>query len=159
MIVPNRKYTYAELEKLRAEHPDLARVYARYGYVWRMDLDGTMEMVHWTKASNGGAGAPLPDREFVTTNPDPFNKADLPPIVKRTPQERMESLMAKVAPDIKAGKVLTLDELNRNRAGRPEARELTGEVVREAVQGFMEQAEAVNEETESKKIVRTSPTD
>lgn len=145
MIVPNRKYTFAELEKLRAQYPDLARVYARHGYVWRMDLDGTMEMVHYTKATGGGGSfgqpAERPMREFAATG-DPFNLDELPPIRKRTPQERIDSLMSKVSEDFKAGRVLTLDEVNTHREGRAKATELTGEVVKEVAQSFLERAEA-----------------
>ena len=145
MIVPNRKYTYAELEQIRQRHPDLAAKYAKAGYVWRMDLDGTMMMVHQSQATEGGGrfGGPAnkPMREFATTNPDPFNTDELPPIRKRTPQERLASLMAKISEDFKAGRVFTLDETNMNRPGRPKADRLDGEVVKEVAQTFLEDAE------------------
>ena len=166
MIKPNKKYTFAELEKLRQQFPDLARTWAKKGYVWRMDLDGTMEMVHYTQASGGGGRFDAPNtlREMEPGRvfggaPQELTSEDLPRIRKRTPQERMDSLMAKVATDIKAGRVLTLDDVNKNRPDRPPAERLDGEVVREVVQTFMEKAEAVNEEAESKKIVRTAPSD
>jgi len=162
LIVPNRKYTYAELEKIRAEHPDLAARFAKAGYVWRMDLDGTMMMVHHTQATGGGGtfGKPQerPDREFATDTVELTSEA-LPRIVKRTPKQRMESLMSKIKDDFVAGRVLTLDEVNTHRPDRPKADRLDGEVVREVAQAFMEQAEAVNEEAESKKVTRTAPTD
>jgi hypothetical protein len=93
-LVPNRKYTYAELAELRDSDELAQRAIA--GYVWRQDLDGTMQLVHHTQATGGGrttGGRPeRPDRLYVATE-DPWG--DLPPIVKRTPQERKESLIAK----------------------------------------------------------------
>lgn len=156
-IVPGRKYTFAQLAGLR-EQPDMTK-WALQGYVWRQELDGTLELVHWSKASGGGQGGTLPRRGFATTDPDPFDKAGLPPIVRRSPQERMASLMSKVGPDLIAGRGLSLEVANEHRPGREKATELTGEVVREVVQGFIEQAENLNEAREAKKVVRTAPSD
>ena len=48
MIRPGVKYTFAQLEGFR-EDPSLAD-WAAKGYVWRQELDGTLQLVHYTKS-------------------------------------------------------------------------------------------------------------
>ena len=127
MIVPGRKYTYAQLEQIRAQHPDAARAWAAKGYAWRMDLDGTMMLVHWRDTTNSRTHGEMPERAFNPANPDPFRLDELPPIVKRTPQERIASLMAKISEDVRAGRVLTLDK-TREITGDKKADVADGEV-------------------------------
>lgn len=104
-LVPGRKYTFAELEQIRRENPDITKL-AMQGYVWRQDMDGTMQLVHWSQASGGGGrfGKPAEKgyRQFTAQDPDPFRLDELPPIVRRTPQERLDSLMKKAGEDLRA---------------------------------------------------------
>lgn len=140
-IVPGKKYTYAELEKIRMQDPLAAAKWSKKGYAWRQDMDGTMMLVHWKQTTNTRTHGELPTRGFASVDPDPFRLDELPPIVKRTPAERLDSLMAKISEDFKAGRVFTLDETNKNRPGRPKADRLDGEVVKEVAQTFLEDAE------------------
>jgi hypothetical protein len=165
MIKPNKKYTFAELEKIRNAHPNLSLEYT--GYVWRAELDGTMMLVHHSQASGGGGRFDRPNTlseleaarvSAPVTHPD-LQSESLPRIVKRTPQQRIDSLMAKVSQDFVEGRVLTLDEVNTHRDGRAKATELTGEVVKEVVSAFLQTAENENEAREAKKVTRTAPSD
>lgn len=157
-LVPGRRYSFSELEKMRAAGVEVEPM---TGYVWRMNLDGTMQVVHHTQATEGGgAFGTRPERaprRFTSDGDSPFG--ELPAIQRRTPQQRLASLMDKVATDVRAGRVMTLDQINAHRPGRPEATDLSGEVVREAVQTFLEEAEVRNEAAERKKVVRTAPSD
>jgi len=161
VIVPGRKYTFQELELIRQQHPDAAREWSAKGYAWRFELDGTAMLVHWTQATGGGGAfgqAPeRPLREFAGPAPE-LRSEDLPRIVKRTPQQRLASLMAKVDEDIKAGRVLRLDKA-REITGDKNADVSEAETRRRITQAFIEKAEAVNEEAEAKKVTRTAPTD
>lgn len=156
MIKPNVKYTFAELERIRTAFPGLTLEYP--GYAWRMEMDGTMMLVRWDKATSAALDGDRAPVARASTHPD-LQSESLPPIVKRTPQQRLESVMAKVRDDFMAGRVLTLDEVDTHRDGRPKATELTGEVVKEVIADFLQTAENINEAAEDKKVVRTSPTD
>lgn len=90
----NHPYTWAELEKL-TQDPTLEEFKLK-GYVLRGDADGTFTFVHWSEASFGGQGGPLAGRVY---NPHGFE--DIAPIVKRTPQERVDSLLLKIMDDCK----------------------------------------------------------
>lgn len=149
-IQVNRKYTYDELAQLRND-PSLAqRVFD--GHVMRQDLDGTVKFVPWSQASEGGGTfgnkPDKPLRGFASTDEDPFDVASLPPIVKRTPHQRVDSMMLKVLADFKGGNVMTEEQIKANvdevtaQAWRDGRTEITGEVVRQVIQRFMERAEA-----------------
>lgn len=83
----------------------------------------------------------------------------LPPIVKRTPQERVDSLMLRWIEDCKqAGTVPGLDDLYIQqivgeawKAGRTE---VTADVVRQVAASFLAKAEAEHEAKLSKQITR-----
>jgi hypothetical protein len=144
-LVPGRKYTYAELAQLR-DDPEVANLAIR-GYVWRQDLDGTMQLVHYTQATGGGrttGGRPeRPDRLYAATE-DPWG--DLPPIVKRTPQERKESLIKRWFDDCKAAGTIPglTDEQVTELLGedwKTGTTEMTGEVVAKLAAVMLEDAE------------------
>ena len=88
----NHPYTWAELEKL-TQDPALEDIKLK-GYVLRGDADGTFTFVKWDQASFGGQGAPLAGRIY-----EPLSFAPLDPIVKRTPQQRVDSLLLKIQED------------------------------------------------------------
>jgi hypothetical protein len=90
MIVPGRKYTFEELRTMR-EDPSVAK-WAAKGYVWRQELDGTMQLIHWTKGHmDNEVKAP---RGYVDTRPiEEIFPTE--PIAKRTPQERKDSLISR----------------------------------------------------------------
>lgn len=90
----NHPYTWAELEKL-TQDPTLENLKLK-GYVLRGDADGTFTFIKWDEASFGGQGAPLAGRVYT-----PVGFEDLDPIVKRTPQERVDSLLLKIMADCK----------------------------------------------------------
>jgi len=88
MIRPGRKYTFKELEGFR-EDPSM-RGWAAKGYVWEQDLDGTLQLVHWSKSIlDNEAKHP---RGYVDKRPiEEIFPTE--PIAKRTPQQRKDSLI------------------------------------------------------------------
>ena len=165
-IVPGRKYSYAELQQLRND-PEIAQR-ALQGYVLRQDLDGTVRWVHHSKATGGGGnfGAPV---EVTTRNyeavwdknegPGPW---DLPPIVKRTPQQRVDSLMLRFIGDCqKAGTVPGVSDARISEilgeAWKTGRNEITADIVRRVAQHFLGEAEAKHKETLSHKVADYRP--
>ena len=147
-IVPGRKYTYEELAALR-DDPELAER-SLQGYVLRQDLDGTLEFVKWSQATAGGGSfgeSEQPLRDFTSQDDDPFDEASLLPIRRRTPLERVDSLMLRFIDDCRAtGTVPGLDDDKVSQivgtawvTGRSE---VTAEVVREVARYFLQDAEA-----------------
>lgn len=99
-VQPYKRYTNEELARLRSDK-SLENWQAR-GYHWRHNLDGTTQLVHWRDVP-GTAGRPLRDNlgsaQFTA-----------PPIRKRTPVERVDSLMLRWINDMKrAGGLPTLN--------------------------------------------------
>lgn len=150
-IVPGRKYTFAEVAELRND-PEVAERVLQ-GYVLRQDLDGTVQWVRWDKATGGGGAFggpdPKPLRSFEGVwdrdeGPGPWG--DLPPIVKRTPQQRVDSLMLKFIGDCrKAGTVPGFSDERISaivgEAWKTGRNEITAEVVRMVAQHFLEDAQ------------------
>lgn len=154
--VSGRKYTGAQMDAMRRAYPN----FVMPGHVLRIE-DGMFSFVPWHKASGGGSRDPnrpqenLPLRQWKAHHP---LTAD--PIQKRTPQERIASLAARFADDLKAGKVLTPDQLQDITAqawkrGQP----VSGEAVQAVAQHFLERAEREYEASEHKKVTRTAPSD
>lgn len=158
-IVPGRRYTSAEMAELR-DTPELAGM-ALQGYVLRANDDGTMQFVHWTKATGGGGtfnGKPARPGRGYTATEDPWG--DLPPIVKRTPQQRVDSLMVRFIEDCrKTGTVPGLSDArisailgytkNTNRDG------VTAEDIRRIAQHFLTNAESKREDDLSRRVTRS----
>ena len=154
------KYTQAQIELMRAAYPD----YQMPGYVMRHDADGTVSFVPSKQATFGGARDPSRPQDWQS--PRGFSGEvswDVPPIVKRTPQQRLESLANSFMEDVrKAGRIPGIDDAKTRElvgeswhSGRP----FTAEDVRAAAATLLQQAETKFESAERKKVVRTSPTD
>lgn len=157
MIVPGKKYTSGQLARLVDQ--ETADNLQFQGYVLRHDvLDGTWSVVHWTNAGS--------DRDFgsirkprTAFDPNAFPKPEL--IRKRTPQERVDSLMLKFISDCRAsGTVPGLDDARISAIvgsawlnGRTE---ITAEVVRRVAQHFLQDAENKFNAAEDKRVVRTT---
>lgn len=153
---PGVKYTRDEIAKMR-DDPEMAKVAIR-GYVFTVTLDGMFELVHWSKAAGGGfrgntpAGGEMIDtREQgsrygkpVTVDISDERREVLKPIVKRTPQERMESLMKKVGEDLRS--------YLSGQAGH----EVSGEETKAVAQAVLEDVDKKFEMAESKRVVRTT---
>ena len=159
-IVPGRKYTFAEVAKLR-DTPDLAERVLE-GYVLRQDLDGTVQFVPAAQATGGGGafGRPpeKPLRQYETTEEDPFDKASLPPITRRSPQERLRSLAGKIAEDVRAGRVLREDQI-RTIVGESWKRgmPISGQDVERIAAEFLGMAEVEQDKRIRKKVADYRP--
>ena len=163
MIVPFKRYTIPEVERLRIKFPDLKLP----GMVTRANMDGTVQFIPWQGASGGGAlnrfgEQEMPDRMFASTLDDPYG--DLPVRTRRDPRTQLASLMDKVRPDFMAGRVLSRDEVAKyvSKARAKQIRNgsaLTEADFAEVMKGFIKRAEDENEAIEAKKVVRTAPSD
>lgn len=153
-IVVGKKYTKEQLDAFRLD-PQLESMKMQ-GYVLRLDDDGMFSFVPWQAASRSGQG-----RTYQSTAAMTALKDGLTPIVKRTPQERVDSLMLRFIDDCKrAGTVPGLDDAMVSTivgaawmGGRTE---VTGEMVRRIAQHFLEKSEKDFEAAESKRVTRTT---
>jgi hypothetical protein len=99
VIIPGRKYSFAELAVLR-NNPEYEG-WQMKGYHWRYELDGSAMLVPWTDVP-GTAGRP-----FRANRGSAGFTA--PPIVKRKPIERVDAMMLRWINDMKrAGGLPTL---------------------------------------------------
>lgn len=151
-IKPGVEYTREEIKQFR-DDPDLANVLLK-GYVFTITLGGNFMLIPWNQAAGGGysgkGGGLIEDTtaggksSYGAPVEAIFDKTQLPPIVKRTPQQRMASLMDKVGDDLRhylsgqAGKIVD------------------GETTQRAAEDMMQAVDDQFEEAESKKIVRTT---
>lgn len=146
-----RRYTRDEmLEMIRNGE---IRQAAFKGYVARADADGMLSFVHWTKANKPGKVHAISDEVVEEL------RAGLPPITKRTPQERVESFMSRIMADMKeSGTVPGFSDENIRgivgEAWKTGHTEVTSEMVRRVAQHFMEDAEAKAAERDRKRITR-----
>jgi hypothetical protein len=156
--VPGQKYTATQMHAMRREYPG----WEAKGYVWRLEK-GLASLVPWHQASGGGA---RDSQGRITKGPRVYqlefdeNPFPVKPIKKRTPQERIESLISRFGEDMQAGRVLKPEQLEDIAAdswkrGEP----VNGEALRTVAAYCLGEAEKKFEATERKKIVRTSPTD
>ena len=157
---PGRKYTPAQVEAMRQAYPD----FIMPGYAMRVDEDGMFSFIPWNEASFGGARDPDRPQDFLSPRAYSADvKWDVPPIQKRTAQQRLDSLANSFMEDCqKAGRIPGVDdETTRElvgeswRAGQP----FSAEDVVAAARTLLQQAENKFEAAERKKVVRTSPTD
>lgn len=152
MLLPGKKYTRQQI--VAGVNQGEADRLKEVGYVLRHDvMDDTYSVVHWTNA--GGQGF-APRQAF-----DPFAFTEPPePIQKRTPQQRLDSLMLRFIEDCKqAGTVPALDDDRISfilgeawKAGRSE---MTAEVVRQVARHFLEDAQKKQEAIDFKKVTVT----
>lgn len=159
-IVPGRRYTHEEMRAIR-ESPEMAGL-AFQGYVWRANLDGTVSLVHWTKAHmDNEVRRPV---GYVDLRPREEIFGRPPPIVKRTPQQRVQSLVNRWWEECrKAGTVPGMSDEQVSailgREWKTGVTEITMDDVRRLAAHFLQDAENKFEASEAKKVVRTSPTD
>lgn len=149
-IRPGVEYTREDVAKFR-ESPELANVLLR-GYVFTLTIGGNFMLVPWNQAAGGGytgkgdgyfdpnAGGTSYGRHETLT----FDKQDLSPIVKRTPQERVDSLLSKVGEDLRF--------LLSGEAGS----QVSGEETKRVAQRALQTADDTFEEAESRRVARTS---
>lgn len=166
MIQLNKKYTRDEIRLMR-DDPELAKLQLR-GYVLRLDSDGTMSFVHWTRASGGGGleegKQVLPLRTFTTVwdtdkGEDPWN---LPPLTKRTPQQRIASLTSRWLDGCrKAGTIPGVPEDQVRKilgdGWKTGTSEITVQDVRRLASFMLQDAEAKKKARDDKLIVTPSP--
>lgn len=159
MLRPGVKYTFAELEGFR-EDPSFSD-WAAKGYVWRQELDGTLKLVHWSKAHMDNE---VRNPKFYVDKRDVREIFPTDPIQKRTPQQRLQSLVDKWWEDCRRhGTVpgLTSEEMTdlTGRSFTVGEDRVTYEDVKAIAAKMLNQAFAKQEAQEAKKVVRTSPTD
>lgn len=131
--------------------PELANLLLR-GYVFTITLDGSFMLIPYNQAAGGGYrgkgyGQFDPHSggsSYGAPTSATFDKRELPPIIKRTPQQRVNSLMSKVGDDLKF--------YLSGQAGR----ELSGEETREVAAQALQDADTEYEKAESKRFTRTS---
>ena len=162
-VTPFKKYTIAEVERLRVKYPDLKLP----GMVTRANQDGTVQFVPWQDASGGGGlnqygEQEMPDRMFASTLDNPYG--ELPKRERREPLVQLASLMSKVRDDFMAGRIMPRTEVAKyvdaKRAKQlKKGAALTEDDLRQVMKSFIEQAYKENEEREAKQVVRTSPSD
>jgi hypothetical protein len=152
-IRPGVKYTFAELERIRQQDPVAAKEWAAVGYGWRFEMDGTMMLVPQAALHRGGVAKDRPHREFASSLDDPFNKAELPKIRKRTPQERLDSLLKKVDGDIKAGRAITKTQA-QDLTGDKKADTSQAETRRAIAARFLQESEVQHEAKLDKQVTR-----
>jgi hypothetical protein len=156
-IKPGRRYTPTQLRALmdQATADELQMT----GYVLQYDtISNTYAVVHWTNASqNFRQDGNRAQRRAVQGTATDFG--ELAPIVKRTPQQRVDSLMLKWIEDMKrAGTVPGVDDAKVKeivgeawKAGRTE---ITADVVRTVAAHFLTEAEKQHEEKLSHQTTR-----
>lgn len=158
-IIPGKKYTPAQIRRLISEAE--AHELQMTGYVLRHDvLDDTYTVVHWTNASSGQEWGEFRQDQRFAIDPNAFPAP--PPIQKRTPMERVDSLMARFIQDCKrAGTVPGLDDARISTilgAAKNTQRDgITAEEIRKIAADFLAKAEKEKELADYKKIVRPSP--
>ena len=125
MIRPGVEYTRAQIAEMR-ESPEVTALILR-GYVLTLTLGGNFKFIPANQAAGGGYYGDK--TSYGTPTQGMFDTSLLPPIVKRTPQERMDSLMKKAGEDLRF--------YLSGQAGR----EISGEETREVAAGALQEAE------------------
>lgn len=152
---PGVRYTRQQLVKLvdQAEAHELQM----QGYVLQHDvLSKTYTIVPWYEAGGGEQFGKLRDPRVFQGEPD-FGPID--PIKKRTPMQRVDSLMLRLIEDCKAaGTVPGLDDarisLILGEAWKSGRNEVTAEVIRKVAADFLAKAEKEHEEKLSTQVTR-----
>jgi len=163
MIIPHKRYSILEIERLRKKYPDLKLP----GMVTRANADGTVQFIPWQDASGGGrlnqyGEQEMPDRAFASTLDNPYG--DLPVRTKRTPLQQMTALRNRVRKDFLAGRVMQRDQVadytDKARAKQLRAgAALTESDLDDVIKAFIKRAEDENEAKEAKRITRSSRSD
>lgn len=152
-LVPGKRYTRQQMAELIDQ--STADELKLQGYVLRMEpLDQSWSVVPWYDASLGDTFGTM---RAPVTGEGQF--APLDPIKKRTPMERVDSLMLRFIDDCKkTGTVPGLEDARIKhilgeswKAGR---NEITAEDVRKVAASFLEKAEKEHEAKLAKQITR-----
>lgn len=142
-VQPHVWYTPEEVARFR-DDPSLAGMVMK-GFVLQHDpMKNRMRFVHHSRAAMGMGEKGNTWGKPTTVDLEEQKREVLKPIQKRTPQQRMESLLGKVGTDLK-------DYLSRE-AGH----EVTGEDVQKVAQDTLTQVDKEFEERESKLVTRTT---
>lgn len=163
-VVPNKKYTLDQITDIIKNNPGVEDL-KMLGYVLRTHDDGMISFVLWKDASNAQADkGPVSGRTYTQAGAAAAMKAELPAIVKRTPQQRIDSLMKRWVDQCRASGTIpgmTETEVNMvlGEGWRLGVSEMTAEDVRRLAAKMLQDSETKFEAAESKKTVRTSPTD
>lgn len=157
-IVPGRKYTFAQIREMQKD-PELAALKLE-GYVLRQDMDGTVQFVHHTQASAGFRGSEHSLKQYkAPPGTVEAMKAENPPIVRRTPQERVDSMMLKLITTAKKnGYVPTGEDAEVKeivaQAWRDGRSNITAETVRQVAAIALAKAEKANAMDDQHNVVR-----
>jgi hypothetical protein len=162
---PGYRYTKDQVRRMMTE--ELAQNLQHRGYVLRVDDQGYYSLVHHTAAFGGSFKSnDIGDADkarLIEAGPmGGHAQFDAPaPIVKRTPQERLDSLVKKLWPTASAtGHLPGLKDedilpIVLNVQGKELTQErITGETVRAVAASFLDSAEKKHEEKLSKQITR-----
>lgn len=152
MVEIGKKYSGGELKRLLT--PEVAKGLQARGMVLEFDvMSQTYQLTHFTKAKTSEiSGKPVMGQGA-------FEPLD--PIRKRTPQERVDSLMLRLIEDCKAaGTVPGLDDMRISHilgeAWKTGRSEVTAEVIRQVAQDFLADAEAKKNHADYKRTVTPS---
>ena len=159
-IQPGKRYTRTELQSLidQATADELKL----QGYVLQYDaVSQTYAVVPWYQASQPfRVDGNRAQRRAVEKSVGKDAFGELAPIVKRTPQQRVDSLMLRWIEDMKkAGTIPGVDDAKVKeivgeawKAGRTE---ITADVVRTVAAHFLTEAEAKHEEKLAHQVTRS----
>lgn len=149
-IVPGVEYTKAEVAAFR-DSPELAGLLFK-GYVFTLTIGGNFKLIPYSQAAGGGysgsgtgpvkMGAQQSTYGLPTVGT--FDKRELTPIVRRTPQQRVDSLMKKAGEDL------------RLYLSTKSGHEVSGEDAKKVAIDSMTQADKSFEAEEDKKVTRTT---
>ena len=150
MIRPGVEYTREEVAQFR-DSPELANALLR-GYVFTLTIGGNFMLIPWNQAAGGGyqgKGTGWIDTQeggssYGRPKEHTFDKHELPAIRKRSPQERVDSVLSKAGADLRA--------YLSGQAGR----EVTGEETRAVAADHLQEADDKFNAAEAKRVVRTT---
>jgi hypothetical protein len=158
-IIPGKRYTGQQLRQLIGQQE--AKELEMQGYVLQFDaVSRTYAVVPWQQASAAmRMDAPDPAQRQLVSGSHQFDPSELPPIVKRTPAQRVDSLMLKWIEDMKAaGTIPGVDDAKVKEivgeAWKSGRTEITAEIVRKVAAHFLADAENKREAANFKRTVR-----
>lgn len=163
MLKPGKQYTREQIQKAvtlgEAERLKLT------GYVLRHDvLSDKYSIVHWTHAGSGAEFGQLRQQPRRAVDPNAFNLDDIAPIRRRTPDERVDSMMQRLVEHHRAtGTVPGLGDpeimavLGMTKGTKREG--VTAEDIQRIVAHMLQKAENIKNRDDFSKIVVPSAND
>lgn len=162
MLTPGRQYTREQIQK--AVTLGEAQRLQLEGMVLRHDvLSDKYSIVHWTQAGGGADFGQLRKPRQAMDN-NAFNLDDIEPIVKRTPDQRVDSMMQRLVehhkqtgtvPGIGDPEIMAV--LGMTRGTKREG--VTAEDIQRIVAHMLQKAENKKNRDDFNKIVVPSPND